>query len=489
MIKVENLCGGYSNGFRLKNIDFSVHKGEFFGIIGPNGSGKTTLVKMMSGILPSEGGTIFLHGREIADYRPKQLAKKLAVLPQLTEQSFRFTVRETVALGRYAHQTGLFTTLTKEDEAIIDEVMTYTNIKEYAHVTIDQLSGGERQRVFLAQALAQEPEVIILDEPTNHLDLAYQKQLLDLLNAWIIERDLTVIAIFHDLNLASLFCDRLLLLNQGEVHICDVPNVVIQNEHISTVYETVVTNHSHPSIPKLQVILTPNQISNRNKTVISEAHLMMTDEKIVYDSPVPLNTISTNSLGSGNGWFSLFVNRHVVDSSVNRLEIVQETKQSLHEAGYEQNDLVLMLTSTNLRNRAVKKVERDEFNLLVVVTADTSHVVDSSRGMKHIYDEKSEVGSINTWIFIEGNLLDYVYTQIIVTATEAKTRALQEANVIDPVTGTIATGNSTDNILIATTQSGQRVTSASTTSLLGAHIGEAVFSCTVEALRFEKRWI
>src|SRR5699024_3356259 len=182
---------------------------------------------------------------------------------------------------------------------------------DYAHVTIDQLSGGERQRVFLAQALAQEPEVIILDEPTNHLDLAYQKELLDLLNAWTIERDLTVIAIFHDLKLASLYCDRLLLFNKGKVHICDVPNEVIQHKHISAVYETVVANHSHPSIPKLQVILTPKQIEHHERNMISKKHLTIKNDVILYDSPVPLKTISTNPFDTGSGWFSLFLNRYV----------------------------------------------------------------------------------------------------------------------------------------------------------------------------------
>src|SRR5690606_40229943 len=159
----------------------------------------------------------FLKKRNINDFRPKDLAKTIAVLPQIAETSFRFTVRETVALGRYAHQTNIFSMLTKEDDAIIDDVLEYTHMKEYEHKTIDELSGGEKQRVFLAQALAQEPEVIILDEPTNHLDLAFQKELLDLLKGWTDENKLTVIAIFHDLNIASLYCDRLLLLHEGKV--------------------------------------------------------------------------------------------------------------------------------------------------------------------------------------------------------------------------------------------------------------------------------
>ena len=483
MIKVNNLSGGYDNGFSLKEINFTVNKGEFFGIIGPNGSGKTTLVKMMSGILQSEAGTVTLFNRPLSDYRPKELAQKLAVLPQLTEQSFRFTVKETVALGRYAHQTGLFTSLSAYDEAIIEEVMRYTHIAKYANLTIDQLSGGERQRVFLAQALAQEPEVVILDEPTNHLDLAYQKQLLDLLNAWTVERELTVIAIFHDLNLASLYCDRLILMNNGRIHICDVPNEVIRHDHILNVYKTEVENHAHPVIPKLQVMLTPKQFINKEREILTENRLSKTDNEIIFQSPTPLKTVSTNPIDIGDGWYSKFINCHVKDKFMTRQERILEARRIVAERAFERTDSIVMFTQTNLAKLTYKRVDHEQFTLLVVVTADASQVVDCSKTIAYVNEESSEVGTINTWIFIDGKLADYVYAQAIVTATEAKTRALQEVAALDERTNSPATGNPTDNIIVAATQEHEVLPSATTTSHLGAHLAEAVYLCTLKSLQ------
>lgn len=483
MIKVESVSGGYGEKFRLEAITFDVHKGEFFGIIGPNGSGKTTLVKMLSGILQQDSGSILLDGINLQAYRPKELAKKLAVLPQLTEFSFRFTVRETIALGRYAHQTGLFSHLTPEDEKMIDEVMDHTDIKQYEHMTIDQLSGGERQRVFLAQALAQEPEIIILDEPTNHLDLAYQKELLDLLKSWTDQKQLTVIAIFHDLNIASLYCDRLLLLKKGKIHICDVPNKVLQQKHILQVYETEVEHQAHPEIPKLQVMLTPKQNDLSHKEILDEEQIIFSKQSISFHSAIPLKTLSSSTFSEGNGWFKHFINRYVEDDFYTEKELNQDTRQFITELGYEPADSVVTYTSVNLNNRAVQSVYTDLFSLLVVVTAGVSHAVDASLGSEHLGDKQSDVGTINTWIFIDGKLSDYTFVEAIVTATEAKTKALQDENVKDKVTQTTATGNPTDNILIASTQRGEFIRQAHSTSPLGAKMGEVVYHSIRKALK------
>lgn len=479
MIEVHELSGGYHSSFRLENINFHVRKGEFFGIIGPNGSGKTTLVKMISGIMQSEQGYVTLQGKDITQYRPKQLAKKLAVLPQLTEQSFRFTVKETVALGRYAHQSGLFTTLSKYDEEIIKSVMDHTDISEYKDVTIDQLSGGERQRVFLAQALAQDPEVIILDEPTNHLDLTYQKELLDLLNEWTVERNLTVISIFHDLNIASLYCDRLLLLQEGKIHVCDVPNEVLQYEHILEVYRTKVESRSHPVVPKLQVMLTPKRTKYEQVSAIDEAHLTVTNQMISYAAPSALKTVSTNPLDIGNGWYKKFMSYHIADGNA-----TNDIKHLLKQHAHERNETILMFTTANVRNRAVRTIKIEGFTLFVVVTADPTNTIHSSlRSYSLMEDDWYKVGSLHTWIFIDGTLLDYTFMQAIVTATEAKTIALQQMNIIDVKERPKAIDTATDHILIAATQSKSLINTATMTSQLGAYIGEAVYECTLEALQ------
>src|SRR5699024_5169704 len=153
----------------LHEVSFRVKKGELFGIIGPNGSGKTTLLKMLSQVLVPSTGDIHLNNQSLSTYTPIELAKLVAVLPQHMMQTFSYTVRETVTLGRYAHQRGIFRSITEKDEQLIYDVMEQTGVMIYEHVPIDRLSGGERQRVFLAQALAQDPEILLLDEPTNHL--------------------------------------------------------------------------------------------------------------------------------------------------------------------------------------------------------------------------------------------------------------------------------------------------------------------------------
>ncbi len=230
MLEVKGLTGGYVGVDVLNSISFQVGEGELFGILGPNGSGKTTLLQMISGILTPKEGTIYLQNQPLADISIKERAKKMAVLPQLSADFFAYTVKETVELGRYAHQHGLFQSWSAEDEATVVEAMELTGVLRFKNQLLHELSGGERQRVFLAQALAQQPKLLLLDEPTNHLDLSYQKELLDRLKDWTRKRGLTVISIFHDVNLAALYCDRLLLLNRGEIDVIGEPSVVLQED-------------------------------------------------------------------------------------------------------------------------------------------------------------------------------------------------------------------------------------------------------------------
>lgn len=265
MLRVQDVSGGYSDESVLKDISFEVQTGELFGILGPNGSGKTTLLKMISGILPIARGDIFIKEKRLQEYNSKQLAQIVAVLSQHSQQSFSYTVKETVSLGRYAHQSGWFQTWGEMDESIVQRVMKQTGIASFQNKSIQELSGGEKQRVFLAQALAQEPEILLLDEPTNHLDLSYQKELLDLLKHWTTETGLTVLSIFHDLNLAGLYCDRLLLLENGSININHIPNEVLREERIRDVYHTEIKKHPHPRVAAPQMVLLPKEKQEKKK--------------------------------------------------------------------------------------------------------------------------------------------------------------------------------------------------------------------------------
>lgn len=476
MLKVQALSGGYTSAFQLKDIHFHVKKGEFFGIIGPNGSGKTTLVKMISGILQAEKGTINLQNRPIRDYRPKQLAQKLAVLPQLTEQSFRYTVQDIIALGRYAYQTGLFTTLTKEDQQIIDEVMALTHTKSYAHLTIDQLSGGERQRVFLAQALAQEPDMLILDEPTNHLDLTYQKELLDLLNKWTRERGLTVVSIFHDLNLAALYCDRLLLLHDGHVHRCGAPHEVIHVQSILDVYETEVETSAHPTIPTSQVMLTPEVHTPRSNGLLQEKYIKVKEDTLSFTSPVPLKTISTNAMNMQNNWYA-----HLMCRSINVSPFTPETIQEAKEKSFRslvanRSQPLLFLSLAKASHYVLEKVHVGDLTLYCIVLASVKE-----KKLPTQTEKQRVLTSMNVWVLIDGHMLDHTLIQAMVTATEAKLKTLQ---VLEIAQADVTSGQiNLDQLLVASTQHGPSYSLANPTSPLGKRIKEVVTKGVTKSLQ------
>ena len=172
------------------------------------------------------------------------------MLPQLHAHAFSHSVHETVSLGRYPHQSGLFSSWTKEDERAVNEAMQHTAITRYKDTPIELLSGGEQQRVFVAQALAQEAPVLLLDEPTNHLDIAHQQQLLDTIRKQAVDKGLTVVSVFHDINLASLYCDRLLLMDQGQIAAIGTPQDVVKDQMVENVYQARVKTQVHPELAK-----------------------------------------------------------------------------------------------------------------------------------------------------------------------------------------------------------------------------------------------
>lgn len=484
MLKVEGVSGGYFQENVVSDVSFHVKRGEFFGILGPNGSGKTTLLKIVSRILKPRAGTIEIKGKNLASFSAKSFAQMVAVLPQHTSDAFSYTVKETVALGRYAHQKGVFPTWTEEDEAIVQEVMKQTGVAIFQDDFLQQLSGGEKQRVFLAQALAQQPQVLLLDEPTNHLDLSYQKDLLDLLRKFADEEGLTIVSIFHDLNLASLYCDRLLLLDQGRVNIVARANDVLKEERVQAVYRTKIEKHPHPKVARPQVILLPQtRDANKKATIIDEKYLTVTEEMIVLRSPTSLRTMSSGVTGSGTGWYEAFVNRHVgKDYSLENHE--EEMEQYIRQKDFDLSTTVGMMTAVYLEDVVYRHVLGEGFSVFVVVTAGVANAVDATRGKEHSSD--AVPGTINTWIFINGNVAEEAFIQSIMTATEVKVKALMEAGVPDALTGTQATGTSTDSILIAATQQGKHLAYAGSIAPLGKAISEAVYCCTLEAIQKNK---
>lgn len=480
MLEVEQLYGGYGNEAVLTDVSFQIHRGELFGILGPNGSGKTTLLKMISGVLPYKKGNIMLKGHPLKTYSSKQIAKVIAVLSQHSSEAFSYSVKETVSLGRYAHQTGFFNEWSQEDEAIVQEVMSWTGVTSFQDQPIQLLSGGERQRVFLAQALAQEPEILLLDEPTNHLDLSYQKELLDLLRKWTREKGLTVVSIFHDLNLAGLYCDRLLLLENGKINRFDTPNEVLKQETIQAVYKTKIIKQSHPKVPAPQMVLLPEiDYFEWVEEGITEGYLTVHKDYIDLKAPYSLRTMSSGVIGSGTGWHDTFVNRHV-DKNYNCDNHREEMASFLKENGFDPSKTVGMMTAVVTGDVVFRLYEEKDFSVLVVVTAGVGNAVDVSKSYANSFQVKP--GTINTWLFINGELTEEAFIQSIMTATEAKVKVLHDMGIKDPYTGTLATGTSTDSILIAATQKGKPLEFAGTITPLGKLIGKGVYECTTEAV-------
>ncbi len=484
LLQLKNVTGGYNDLEIVKNISISVMKGQFLGILGPNGSGKTTLLKIISGLLPASKGEIFLNERLLSSYSAKTRAREIAVLPQKTESAFSYRVKEIVALGRYPHQTSFFQTKRMEDEQIINEAMKQTKVFEFKDKFLHALSGGEQQRVMLAQALAQQPKLLLLDEPTNHLDISFQIGLLNSLKNWVKQKSLAVIAILHDLNIASLYCDQILLLEEGRQIALNKPSIVMEEVQLAKVYKTALKRNEHPIVPKPLITFLPTSDDGATRNIIDSFSISQTTEMMVIHSPVPFKTLSSAVLGAGFSWKRIFINRHV-PKNYHYDDAQAEFNSFLTAKKINSAEVIGMMTAANLEKAVIVEKKESNFSLLVIVTAGLSNAVDVSRSYFST-ETKSTIGTINTWVFIEGNLPEAAFVQALMTATEAKVKALHDEEVKDPVTQTIATGTSTDCTLISASQTGTHFDYAGTITPLGKTIGHAVYEATRTAIQRDK---
>ena len=254
LAKVNNLQGGYHNKVVIKDVSFDVRKGDFLGIIGPNGSGKSTLLRLMTRVLAPSAGKVLLEGKDIRDMDLKEFCRKVSFVPQDTFINFSFSVEEIVLMGRIPHLKRMQFE-TRKDFSIAHNALSLTDTLYIKEKDISELSAGERQRVIIAKALAQEPMLLFLDEPTSHLDIGHQVQILNLLKKLNKEQNLTVIMVMHDLNLASEYCNRMILLNDGKIFKDGTPEEVLTYQNIETVYKTVVVVKRNPISSRPYVIL------------------------------------------------------------------------------------------------------------------------------------------------------------------------------------------------------------------------------------------
>ncbi len=225
----------------LQKIGIDVHSREFVGVIGPNGSGKSTFLKCIYRVLKPEGGAILLDGAPINSLSVRETAKKLAVLSQHNYYNFEFSVREIVLMGRSPHKR-MMERDNRRDYEIVEQALEKVGMLKYIDRVFSTLSGGEQQRIILARALAQQTECLILDEPTNHLDIKYQLQILDVVQ----NLGVTVLAAFHDLNIAAMYCDRICAIDGGRVVACGTPWEVLTPDLIRHLYEVEADVRTEP---------------------------------------------------------------------------------------------------------------------------------------------------------------------------------------------------------------------------------------------------
>ena len=234
----------------LEEISFHADRGEVLGIIGPNGSGKTTLLKAMSRIIAPDSGEVRLDDQSLVSFDFRELAQQIAVVPQDISIGFDYTVREIVMMGRHPY-IGRLASETARDLEICDRAMHLANVAHFAGSSVREISGGERQRVLIARALAQEPKILLLDEATSNLDISHQIEILNLIRGLT---KITVISVFHDLNLAAYYCDRLIMLKDRRVYAAGPPGAVLTRETLNAVYGIDALVKPHPLTGKPYIL-------------------------------------------------------------------------------------------------------------------------------------------------------------------------------------------------------------------------------------------
>ena len=234
MIQVRSLTKKYGNKTVVDNVSLSLSKGKLTSLIGPNGAGKSTVLSMVSRLMQPNEGVVLIEGKEIGQWAPKELAKKLAILKQSNHINMRLTIRELVGFGRFPHSGG---NLTREDEEKIDEALGYMQLKDLEHRYLDELSGGQRQRAYIAMVIAQNSEYILLDEPLNNLDMKHAAEIMKTLRKLVDDLGKTVIIVIHDINFASCYSDYIVALKDGVIAKEGSTEDLIQQEILEEIYE------------------------------------------------------------------------------------------------------------------------------------------------------------------------------------------------------------------------------------------------------------
>ncbi len=253
-LRVCDVSSGYPGVPVLDEVSFEIEAGSLVGVVGPNGAGKTTLLRAVTAILPLESGEVRVFGDPLPSWSRRDLARSLAVVPQSTPTIFDFTVREVVSMGRLPYQSP-WAGESREDRLAVDSALDSANMRDLEHRSYLDLSGGEQRRALFARALAQEPSILLLDEPTSHLDPGQGRGLMERARHLALEEGMAVMAILHDLNMAALYCDSVVVLKEGQVWTTGTPLEVFTSDALERVYGVPVSVISHPLTGEPQVLL------------------------------------------------------------------------------------------------------------------------------------------------------------------------------------------------------------------------------------------
>lgn len=234
MIEVRNISKKYNNKKALDDVSLILDKGKLTSLIGPNGSGKSTLLSIISRIMKSDGGEVFIDNKNIKDCKDTDIAKKIAILKQSNNINVRLKIEELVAFGRFPHCNGV---LKDDDRKHISDAINYMELSEIKDKYLDELSGGQRQRAYIAMVIAQDTEYILLDEPLNNLDMKHSVHMMRVLRKLVDELDKTVIIVMHDINFASCYSDNIVVLKDGKIVRSEESSSIIDKEFLEDVYE------------------------------------------------------------------------------------------------------------------------------------------------------------------------------------------------------------------------------------------------------------
>ncbi len=243
--KGDNLYFSYGSIPCINDVSLQLNSGCFYGLIGPNGSGKSTLIDLLSGHLFADEGIIYVDGLDIRAYPRRKLARKLTSVPQSFTLNFEYSVEDVVLMGRYPY-IPRFANPQKHDFLAVEEAMHSLDIYHLRARKVTQLSGGEKQRVMIARSLAQDTDIILLDEVTSNLDINHAVSIMKVMHHMVSRHQKTVLAALHDLNIASAFCDKLVVMREGEIVTSGNASAVISEHLVEDVYQirsTISTDH------------------------------------------------------------------------------------------------------------------------------------------------------------------------------------------------------------------------------------------------------